>query len=256
MTPLFPGLQQPKCMLQSMWYRRVTPHARPFSSNIVDHCLPTLHIGWLKPMSSAPGTLRCSYITNLLPQTLPTSSITSPIVISTTKETVFGVILCRVIGLGRKQCVFIHTIIFYTTHFHTLQIIIAVNWRTHGAMLVPVISGSDKTTVSVATCHQEYHPVYQSPGNVTNPAHRRHGNEVLPTTFLPIPKSLYRTSSFVVVTKQLSIVSKRQVKRPEFQCFVQQVYHMCLAQIFAPLKAGMTTPEVVCCLDSLALHHT
>ena len=57
-------------------------------------------------------------------------------------------------------------------------------------MLVPVISGSDKTTVSVATGHQEYHPVYQSPGIITNAARRAHGNAVLPVAFLPIPKSL------------------------------------------------------------------
>ena len=161
----------------------------------------------------------------------------------------FGLILCLVIGLGRKRCVSIYAIIFYATHFHTLQNTIAVDRRTHGAMLVPVISGSDKTTVSVATGHQEYHPVYQSPGNLTNPARRGHGNGVLPTAFLPIPKSSYRISSFVVITKQLSIASKRQAKRPEFQRFVRQVYHMCLARIFAPLKAGMTTPEVVRCPD-------
>jgi Plavaka transposase len=41
---------------------------------------------------------------------------------------------------------------------------------THGAMLVPVIAGSDKTTVSVTTSHQEYHPVYISPGIFTNTA--------------------------------------------------------------------------------------
>ncbi|KAJ7577182.1 hypothetical protein C8J56DRAFT_799124, partial [Mycena floridula] len=35
--------------------------------------------------------------------------------------------------------------------------IIAEDPRTHGAMFVPVIAGSDKTTVSVATGHQEYH---------------------------------------------------------------------------------------------------
>ena len=45
------------------------------------------------------------------------------------------------------------------------------------------------------------------------------------------------------------LASKRQAKRPEFQRFVRQVYHMCLARIFAPLKVGMTTPEVVCCPD-------
>ena len=56
-------------------------------------------------------------------------------------------------------------------------------------MLVPVIAGSDKTTVSVATGHQEYHPVYVSLGNITNTARRGHRNGVVPIAFLPIPKS-------------------------------------------------------------------
>lgn len=55
-------------------------------------------------------------------------------------------------------------------------------------MFVPVIAGSDKTTVSVATGHQEYHPVYASPGIISNTARRGHGNGVLPIAFLPIPK--------------------------------------------------------------------
>jgi hypothetical protein len=56
-------------------------------------------------------------------------------------------------------------------------------------MLVPVVAGSDKTTVSVATGHQEYHPVYASLGNITNTARRGHGNSVVAIAFLPIPKS-------------------------------------------------------------------
>ena len=67
---------------------------------------------------------------------------------------------------------------------------IACDPSTHGSMLVPVIAGSDKTTVSIATGHQKYHPVYISPGIFTNTAHRGHGNAVLPVTFLPIPKSM------------------------------------------------------------------
>ena len=57
-------------------------------------------------------------------------------------------------------------------------------------MLVPVIAGSDKTTVSVATGHQEYHPVYASSGIISNTAHRGHGNSVVPFAFLPIPKGM------------------------------------------------------------------
>ncbi|KIJ57964.1 hypothetical protein HYDPIDRAFT_72577, partial [Hydnomerulius pinastri MD-312] len=37
-----------------------------------------------------------------------------------------------------------------------------------GAMFMPIISGSDKTTISVATGNNEYWPIYISTGNVHN----------------------------------------------------------------------------------------
>lgn len=58
-------------------------------------------------------------------------------------------------------------------------------------MFVPVVAGSDKTTVSVATGHQEYHLLYVSPGIFTNTARRGHGNAFLPLAFLPIPKGMF-----------------------------------------------------------------
>jgi Plavaka transposase len=70
-----------------------------------------------------------------------------------------------------------------------LQDIIAEDLSTHGSMFVPV-AGSDKTTVSVTTGNQEYHPIYMSPGNITNIAHRAHGSAFLPVAFLPIPKGI------------------------------------------------------------------
>ena len=56
-------------------------------------------------------------------------------------------------------------------------------------MLVPVIAGSDKTTVSVATGHQEFHPVYAGAGNLDNTARRSHSQGMVPIALLPIPKS-------------------------------------------------------------------
>ncbi|KAF8167103.1 hypothetical protein B0H34DRAFT_791874 [Crassisporium funariophilum] len=98
----------------------------------------------------------------------------------------------------------------------------------HGAMLVPVLAGSDKTTVSVATGHQEYLPVYASPGNISNAARRGHGNGVLPFAFLPIPKA-----------------SKTQRKKPVYQQFCRQLYHKCLEVAFSPLKAYMTDTKQI-----------
>jgi len=55
-------------------------------------------------------------------------------------------------------------------------------------MFIPVILGSDKTTVSVATGQHEYHPVYLSIGNVHNHARRAHKDALVLIGFLPIPK--------------------------------------------------------------------
>lgn len=61
--------------------------------------------------------------------------------------------------------------------------------ETHGAMLVPLVLGSDKTTVSVATGQNEYYPLYMSIGNVRNSVRRAHRNAVVVLGFLAIPKS-------------------------------------------------------------------
>ena len=42
------------------------------------------------------------------------------------------------------------------------------NPDTAGSMFVPIVMGSDKTTVSVATGQNDYWPLYASIGNVHN----------------------------------------------------------------------------------------
>ncbi|KAI9432824.1 hypothetical protein H4582DRAFT_2061412 [Lactarius indigo] len=67
--------------------------------------------------------------------------------------------------------------------------IISKDPETHGSTFVPVILRSDKTTVSVATGHNEYYPLYISIGNVQNHVRRAHRNAVSLVGFLAIPKS-------------------------------------------------------------------
>ncbi|KAH7903217.1 hypothetical protein BJ138DRAFT_979474, partial [Hygrophoropsis aurantiaca] len=66
---------------------------------------------------------------------------------------------------------------------------IAKDPNTHGSTFVPVIMGSDKTTVSVATGQNEYYPLYISIGNVRNSVRRAHRDAVAIAGFLAIPKS-------------------------------------------------------------------
>jgi Plavaka transposase len=60
-------------------------------------------------------------------------------------------------------------------------------------MLVPIILGSDKTTVSVGTGNNEYYPLYLSIGTVHNNICRAHRGAVALIAFLAIPKSEYPT---------------------------------------------------------------
>jgi hypothetical protein len=74
--------------------------------------------------------------------------------------------------------------------------------NTHRAMLIPIILGSDKTTVSVATGQNEYYPLYLSIGNVHNNVRRAHRNALVLLGFLAIPKSklLILGSSMCIMT--------------------------------------------------------
>jgi len=75
---------------------------------------------------------------------------------------------------------------------------IAKDIRTRGAVLIPIILGADKTTVSVGTGSSEFHPLYMSIGNVHNDMRRAHRDAVMPIAFLSIPKcmsALYESSN-------------------------------------------------------------
>jgi len=64
-------------------------------------------------------------------------------------------------------------------------------------MLVPIILGSDKTTVSVATGHNEYYPLYGSIGSIHNNVRRAQRGGVALIAFLAIPKSKYIKSNII-----------------------------------------------------------
>ncbi|KAH7917560.1 hypothetical protein BV22DRAFT_1108549 [Leucogyrophana mollusca] len=107
-----------------------------------------------------------------------------------------------------------------------------VDPTTEGATYVGVILGSDKTTVSVATGHVEYHPLYLSIANPHNSVRRAHRNAVTPIGFLAIPKS-----------------DRKYDDDTEFRTFKRRLYHSSISAILQPLKPGMTTPVVRRCPD-------
>ena len=63
-------------------------------------------------------------------------------------------------------------------------------------MFVPVILGSDKTTVSVATGQTDYYPLYLSIGNIHNNVRWSHRGGIALIAFLAIAKSAHFLLSF------------------------------------------------------------
>ncbi|KAJ6620203.1 hypothetical protein B0H10DRAFT_2163625 [Mycena sp. CBHHK59/15] len=110
--------------------------------------------------------------------------------------------------------------------------IIVEDPATHGSTFVPIILGSDKTTVSVATGQNEYYPLYMSNGLVYNGVRRAHRNTVTLIGFLVIPKT-----------------DRENQDSTEFRTFRCNLFHGSLRYILQSLKPGMTEPEVTLFAD-------
>jgi hypothetical protein len=115
-------------------------------------------------------------------------------------------------------------------------------------MFVPIILGSDKTTVSVGTGNTEYYPLYAAIGNTHNTVRRAHRNALVVIGFLAIPKGMYL---FYGLAYDLIAhpVERAHGDADAFREFKRQIFHSSVAKILNTLKPAMTTPEVVRCFD-------
>jgi hypothetical protein len=97
-------------------------------------------------------------------------------------------------------------------------------------MFVPIILGSDKTTVSVGTGNNEYYPLYLSIGNIHNNVRRAHRNGVVLLGFLAIPKSKpfplfdYNSSKFWVRSRQRTCrwCTFQEISAPDIPFFTSE----------------------------------
>ena len=123
-------------------------------------------------------------------------------------------------------------------------------------MFVPVILGSDKTTVSVGTGNNEYYPLYLSIGNVSNKARRSQKlNTVQLVAFLAIPKSVcYKLEvTYSIVFWHFKFAAERQYeKSDDFRRFRHQIFHSSISRILNSLKTAMimnTQKTILRCPD-------
>ncbi|KAJ6618080.1 hypothetical protein B0H10DRAFT_2176326 [Mycena sp. CBHHK59/15] len=104
--------------------------------------------------------------------------------------------------------------------------------ESHGAMFVPGVFGSDKTTVSVGTGNTEFYPFYGGIGNVHNSTRRAHREAISVMAFLSIPKT-----------------TRQYAGSKEFRKFRRQLFHSSIARILQPLKPYMTKTRITRCAD-------
>ncbi|KAF7296170.1 hypothetical protein HMN09_01085500 [Mycena chlorophos] len=110
--------------------------------------------------------------------------------------------------------------------------IIARDEDTHGALFVPVILGSDKTTVSIGTGNTEFWPLYGGIGNTFNSTRRAHRDGIALLAFLAIPKT-----------------TREYAKSNDFRKFRRQLFHSSIRRVLDSLKEYMTKPKVTRCAD-------
>ncbi|KAG1862611.1 hypothetical protein F4604DRAFT_1882264 [Suillus subluteus] len=99
---------------------------------------------------------------------------------------------------------------------------------TLGSTFVPVILGSDKTTVSVATGVNDCYPLYVSIGNVRNNVRCAHRDTVAIVGFLAMPKTMKEHAADAIYRK-----------------YRRQLFHSSIAKILENLRPSMTKPDVV-----------
>ncbi|KAJ6591937.1 hypothetical protein B0H10DRAFT_1925050 [Mycena sp. CBHHK59/15] len=104
--------------------------------------------------------------------------------------------------------------------------------ESHGAMFVPGVFGSDKTTVSVGTGNTEFYPFYRGIGNIHNSTRRAHREAISVMVFLSIPKT-----------------TRQYAGSKEFRKFRRQLFHSSIARILQPLKPYMTKTRITRCAD-------
>ncbi|KAK7040508.1 hypothetical protein R3P38DRAFT_2894781 [Favolaschia claudopus] len=102
----------------------------------------------------------------------------------------------------------------------------------HGALFVPGVFGSDKTTVSVGTGNMEFYPFYGGVGNATNALRRAHREGISLMAFLAIPKTTRDHSGSAA-----------------FRKFRRQLFHTALHRILTCLKPYMTKARITRCAD-------
>lgn len=116
-----------------------------------------------------------------------------------------------------------------------------------GCCFVPVILGSDKTTVSVATGNNEYYPLYVSIGNVHNSVRRAHRGSVAVIAFLAMPKG--EKSQPIYENQLIQVGDRKWDKDSGYLNFKRQLFHNSLSRILQCLLPAMTTPMVMQCPD-------
>jgi hypothetical protein len=125
---------------------------------------------------------------------------------------------------------------------------LATNPDLHGSMMISIVAGTDKTTVSVATGDNSFYPLYMSIGNLHNNARQAHRHGVVLVGFLAIPKGNVLLN-FCIIYTYLGVGDRDDDDGKPYKRWCRQLFHGSLSAIFGSLRPFMTKPDIVRCPD-------
>src|ERR1700760_4465427 len=108
-------------------------------------------------------------------------------------------------------------------------------------MFAPIILGSDKTTVSVATGDNSYYPLYAGIGNAQNHVRRAHRHALSVIAFLAIPKSTcpFWNAASIHTLHHITTADKEFQDSIPFRTFNRQLFHTSLIHILSSVRPWM-----------------
>ena len=118
--------------------------------------------------------------------------------------------------------------------------------ETIGAFLISLILGSNKTTVSVATGHTSYWPLYLSIGNIHNNVCRA---VLFCLDFWPYQKVSNSIFNPTAIDLPFNLADNESRNDFNYRRFRRQLLHTSLQKILELVRQYMTAPKIVHCPD-------
>jgi hypothetical protein len=154
-----------------------------------------------------------------------------------------------------QQAVHIWCISYNSGHTNIYQDELLKDLNTHGSVFVPIILGSDKTTVSVGMGNNEYYPLYALIINVHNNVWHAHHDALGIIGFLSIPKSMCINVQIMFFIWSIAQLQGNMLTMIHFIYFTASFSLLAICNSFHPETCNGWVRGLALCRQSFSTHY-